>query len=69
MENKTKLTRIVRFEPRPNLVISQFTIDANIVSDVWDVDGNKLKFQFTPFTKYLTVYGADVESIYVLYVK
>ena len=68
MEKKTKLIRRDFFLPRPSLPVSQFTIKAKSVIEVLDVDDNKLKYQYTPFTNYLTVFGSDVEEIYVTYI-
>lgn len=62
------LNRYYRSEPRSGLIISQFQLKAKSVKYVYDDNGYELKFQFTPFTGYLTT-NVDVETVYVHYIK
>jgi len=62
------LNRYARFEPQAGFVISQFQLKAENVMYVFDDKGYELKFQFTPFTGYLTI-NVDVETVYVHYNK
>lgn len=56
--------RLIRKEYNGNN--SLFFIDSEYITDVYDVEGNRLKFEYNIPNKKLTIFG-DYEIIYVLY--
>lgn len=57
-------TRLIRKEY--NGTNSLFFINAEYITDVWDNEGNRLKFEYNIPNEKLTIFG-DYEGIYVLY--
>lgn len=57
-------TKLIRKEY--NETNSLFFIKSKYITDVWDIDGNRLKFEYNILNEKLTIFG-DHESIYVLY--
>lgn len=57
-------TRLIRKEY--NGTNSLFFIKAEYITDVWDNEGNRLKFNYNIPNEKLTIFG-DYEGIYVLY--
>jgi hypothetical protein len=57
-------TRLIRKEYDANN--SLFFIKVECITDVWDSEGNRLKFDYNIPNEKLTIFG-DYEGIYVLY--
>jgi len=61
MDNKTRLLRTNIDNDN-----SIFSLEAKYVTDIWDTEGNELKFNFNVNENRLTIFG-DVDAIYVLF--
>lgn len=57
-------TRLIRKEY--NGTNSLFSIKAKCITNVWDTEGNRLKFEYNIPNEKLTIFG-DYDGIYVLY--
>lgn len=61
MKNKSRLTRKEKFD-----INSTFSVEASFINDVFDIEGNRLKFIFNTKEYKLSVVG-DYNEINVLY--
>jgi len=59
-------TRMISYTTN-NIGNSIYSLEAKYVTDVWDTENNKLKFDYNINEERLTILDGEVDTIYVLF--